>query len=77
MPSAGLGHRRRGAGLAVQAALFASIQQRYGVRRATHRHLGGDGFGASAASDMLSSIATLAYDAEAGIFTDQLYAALK
>ena len=64
------------------AALFASIEQRYGVPAgAADRDLG-HGDRASAASAAIrtcsSSIATLAYDCRRpDYFTDQLYAALK
>ena len=63
------------------AALFASIQQRYGVPPGPLLAIWGmeTGFGAvSGNQNMLSSIATLAYDCRrTAYFTDQLYAALK
>lgn len=63
------------------AALFASIQQRYGVPPGPLIAIWGmeTGFGAvRGRGNMLSSIATLAYDCRRSeYFTDQLYAALK
>ena len=63
------------------AALFASIQQRYGVPAGPLIAIWGmeTGFGAvRGRQNMLSSIATLAYDCRrTEYFTDQLYAALK
>jgi membrane-bound lytic murein transglycosylase B len=64
-----------------QAALFASIQQRYGVPPGPLIAIWGmeTGFGRERGNqNMLSSIATLAYDCRRSeYFTDQLYAALK
>lgn len=64
-----------------QAALFASIQQRYGVPPGPLIAIWGmeTGFGSQRGNqNMLSSIATLAYDCRRPeFFTDQLYAALK
>jgi len=64
-----------------QAALFASIQQRYGVPPGPLIAIWGmeTGFGSQRGNqNMLSSIATLAYDCRRPeYFTDQLYAALK
>ncbi|MGY3489481.1 membrane-bound lytic murein transglycosylase B [Bradyrhizobium sp. USDA 4011] len=64
-----------------QAALFASIQQRYGVPPGPLIAIWGmeSGFGSQRGNqNMLSSIATLAYDCRRpDFFTDQLYAALK
>ena len=64
-----------------QAALFASIQQRYGVPPGPLIAIWGmeTGFGREHGNqNMLSSIATLAYDCRRPeYFTDQLYAALK
>jgi membrane-bound lytic murein transglycosylase B len=64
-----------------QAALFASIQQRYGVPPGPLIAIWGmeTGFGSQRGNqNMLSSIATLAYDCRrTEYFTDQLYAALK
>ena len=63
------------------AALFASIQQRYGVPPGPLIAIWGmeSGFGRERGNqNMLSSIATLAYDCRRPeYFTDQLYAALK
>src|SRR6201987_3908778 len=63
------------------AALFASIQQRYGVPPGSLIAIWGmeSGFGTQRGNqNMLSSIATLAYDCRRPeYFTDQLYAALK
>ena len=63
------------------AALFASIQQRYGVPPGPLIAIWGmeTGFGAvRGRGNMISSIATLAYDCRrSDYFTDQLYAALK
>ena len=63
------------------AALFASIQQRYGVPPGPLIAIWGmeTGFGSQRGNqNMLSSIATLAYDCRRPeYFTDQLYAALK
>ena len=63
------------------AALFASIQQRYGVPPGPLIAIWGmeTGFGRERGNqNMLSSIATLAYDCRRPeYFTDQLYAALK
>jgi membrane-bound lytic murein transglycosylase B len=63
------------------AALFASIQQRYGVPPGPLIAIWGmeTGFGSQRGNqNMLSSIATLAYDCRRPeFFTDQLYAALK
>jgi len=64
-----------------QAALFASIQQRTGVPPGPLIAIWGmeTGFGSQRGNqNMLSSIATLAYDCRRSeFFTDQLYAALK
>jgi membrane-bound lytic murein transglycosylase B len=64
-----------------QAALFASIQQRYGVPPGPLIAIWGmeTGFGSQRGNqNMLASIATLAYDCRRPeYFTDQLYAALK
>jgi membrane-bound lytic murein transglycosylase B len=63
------------------AALFASIQQRYGVPPGPLIAIWGmeTGFGSQRGNqNMLSSIATLAYDCRRPeYFTDQLYAALQ
>jgi membrane-bound lytic murein transglycosylase B len=63
-----------------QAALFASIQQRYGVPPGPLIAIWGmeTGFGSQHGNqNMLSSIATLAYDCRRPeFFTEQLYAAL-
>lgn len=63
------------------AALFASIEQRYGVPPGPLIAIWGmeTGFGSQRGNQhMLSSIATLAYDCRRPeYFTDQLYAALK
>src|SRR5689334_12660399 len=63
------------------AALFASIEQRYGVPPGPLLAIWGmeTGFGSQRGNqNMLSSIATLAYDCRRPeYFTDQLYAALK
>jgi membrane-bound lytic murein transglycosylase B len=63
------------------AALFASIEQRYGVPPGPLIAIWGmeTGFGSQRGNqNMLSSIATLAYDCRrTEYFTDQLYAALK
>jgi membrane-bound lytic murein transglycosylase B len=63
------------------AALFASIEQRYGVPAGPLIAIWGmeTGFGSQHGNQhMLSSIATLAYDCRRPeYFTDQLYAALK
>jgi membrane-bound lytic murein transglycosylase B len=63
------------------AALFASIQQRYGVPPGPLIAIWGmeTGFGSQRGNQhMLSSIATLAYDCRRPeFFTEQLYAALK
>jgi membrane-bound lytic murein transglycosylase B len=72
----------RGRGLKQsQAALFASIQQRYGVPPGPLIAIWGmeTGFGSQRGNqNMLSSIATLAYDCRRPeFFTEQLYAALK
>jgi membrane-bound lytic murein transglycosylase B len=72
----------RGRGLKQsQAALFASIQQRYGVPPGPLIAIWGmeTGFGSQRGNqNMLSSIATLAYDCRRPeYFTEQLYAALK
>ena len=72
----------RGRGLKhSQAALFASIQQRYGVPPGPLIAIWGmeTGFGSQRGNqNMLSSIATLAYDCRRPeFFTEQLYAALK
>src|SRR5947209_928351 len=64
-----------------QGALFASIQQRYGVPPGPLIAIWGmeSAFGSQRGNqNMLSSIATLAYDCRRPeYFTDQLYAALK
>jgi membrane-bound lytic murein transglycosylase B len=64
-----------------QGALFASIQQRYGVPPGPLIAIWGmeTGFGSQRGNqNMLSSIATLAYDCRRQeFFTEQLYAALK
>jgi membrane-bound lytic murein transglycosylase B len=64
-----------------QAALFASIQQRYGVPPGPLIAIWGmeTGFGGQRGNqNMLSAVATLAYDCRRSeYFTDQLYAALK
>ena len=64
-----------------QAAMFASIQQRYGVPPGPLIAIWGmeTGFGSQRGNqNMLSSIATLAYDCRRqAFFTEQLYAALK
>ena len=64
-----------------QGALFASIQQRYGVPPGPLIAIWGmeTGFGSQHGNqNMLSSIATLAYDCRRPeYFTDQLYAALQ
>jgi membrane-bound lytic murein transglycosylase B len=64
-----------------QAAMFASIEQRYGVPPGPLIAIWGmeSGFGHERGNqNMLSSIATLAYDCRRPeYFTDQLYAALK
>ena len=66
---------------ASHGALFASIQQRYGVPPGPLIAIWGmeTGFGSQRGNqNMLSSIATLAYDCRRPeFFTDQLYAALK
>ena len=66
---------------ASQAAMFASIQQRYGVPPGPLIAIWGmeTGFGSQRGNqNMLSSIATLAYDCRRPeFFTEQLYAALK
>jgi membrane-bound lytic murein transglycosylase B len=72
----------RGRGLKQsQAALFASIEQRYGVPAGPLLAIWGmeTGFGSQRGNqNMLSSIATLAYDCRRSeYFTEQLYAALK
>src|ERR1700676_2753608 len=72
----------RGLGLKQsQAALFASIQQRYGVPPGPLLAIWGmeTGFGTQRGNQtMLSAVATLAYDCRRpAFFTDQLYAALK
>jgi membrane-bound lytic murein transglycosylase B len=72
----------RGRGLKQsQGALFASIQQRYGVPPGPLIAIWGmeTGFGSQRGNqNMLSSIATLAYDCRrTEYFTEQLYAALK
>jgi membrane-bound lytic murein transglycosylase B len=72
----------RGRGLKQsQAALFASIQQRYGVPPGPLLAIWGmeTGFGSQRGNqNMLSSIATLAYDCRrTEYFKEQLYAALK
>lgn len=64
-----------------QAAMFASIQQRYGVPPGPLIAIWGmeSGFGSQRGNqNMLSSIATLAYDCRRPeFFTEKLYAALK
>ena len=64
-----------------QGALFATIQQRYGVPPGPLLAIWGmeTGFGSQRGNqNMLSSIATLAYDCRRPeFFTEQLYAALK
>jgi membrane-bound lytic murein transglycosylase B len=64
-----------------QAALFASIQQRYGVPPGPLLAIWGmeTGFGSQRGNqNMLSAVATLAYDCRrTEFFTEQLYAALK
>jgi membrane-bound lytic murein transglycosylase B len=64
-----------------QAALFDSIEQRYGVPPGPLLAIWGmeTGFGAVHGNqDALSAVATLAYDCRrSAYFTDQLYAALK
>jgi len=64
-----------------QGALFASIQQRYGVPPGPLLAIWGmeTGFGAiSGQQNMLSAVATLAYDCRRPeFFKDQIYAALK
>ncbi len=64
-----------------QGALFASIEQRYGVPPGPLIAIWGmeTGFGSQRGNqNMLSSIATLAYDCRRpAYFTDQLYAALQ
>ena len=64
-----------------QAALFASIEQRYGVPPGPLIAIWGmeTGFGSQRGNqNMLSAVATLAYDCRRSeYFTDQLYAALK
>jgi len=64
-----------------QVAMFASIQQRYGVPPGPLIAIWGmeTGFGSQRGNqNMLSSIATLAYDCRRpDYFTDQLYAALQ
>ncbi len=72
----------RGRGLKQsQAALFASIQQRYGVPPGPLIAIWGmeTGFGSQRGNqNMLSSIATLAYDCRRPeFFTEQLYATLR
>ena len=72
----------RGRGLKQsQAALFSSIEQRYGVPPGPLLAIWGmeTGFGSQRGNqNMLSSIATLAYDCRRSeYFTEQLYAALK
>jgi membrane-bound lytic murein transglycosylase B len=63
------------------AALFASIQQRYGVPAGPLLAIWGmeTGFGSQRGNqNVLSAVATLAYDCRrSAYFTDQLYAALK
>src|ERR1700694_5059352 len=63
------------------AALFASIQQRYGVPPGPLLAIWGmeTGFGSQRGNqNVLSAVATLAYDCRrSAYFTDQLYAALK
>ncbi len=82
-------HKRGGAAIASRgrslkhsdAALFASIEQRYGVPPGPLIAIWGmeTAFGAERGNqNMLSSIATLSYDCRRSeFFTDQLYAALK
>ena len=82
-------HKRGGAAIASRgrglkqsnAALFASIQARYGVPAGPLIAIWGmeTGFGREHGNqNMLSSIATLSYDCRRSeFFTDQLYAALK
>lgn len=64
-----------------EAALFASIQQRYGVPPGPLLAIWGmeTGFGREHGNqNVLSAVATLAYDCRrSAYFTDQLYAALK
>ena len=64
-----------------QGALFASIQQRYGVPPGPLLAIWGmeTGFGSQRGNqNVLSAVATLAYDCRrSAYFTDQLYAALK
>src|ERR1700755_1687224 len=64
-----------------QAAMFASIQRRYGVPPGPRLAIWGmeTGFGSQRANqNMLSSIATLAYDCRrSAYFTEHLYAALQ
>ena len=64
-----------------QAALFASIQQRYGVPPGPLLAIWGmeTGFGSQRGNqNMLSAVATVAYDCRrTEFFTEQLYAALK
>jgi len=64
-----------------QAALFGSIQERYGVPPGPLIAIWGmeTGFGSQRGNqNMLSAVATLAYDCRRSeYFTDQLYAALK
>ena len=64
-----------------QAALFSSLQQRYGVPAGPLLAIWGmeTGFGAVRGNqNVLSAVATLAYDCRRSeFFTDQLYAALK
>ena len=72
----------RGRGLKQSnAALFASIQQRYGVPPGPLIAIWGmeTGFGSQRGNqNVLSAVATLAYDCRrSAYFTDQLYAALK
>ena len=72
----------RGRALKAQnAALFASIEQRYGVPPGPLMAIWGmeTGFGAVKGNvNTLSAVATLAYDCRrSAFFTDQLYAALK
>lgn len=72
----------RGRALKAQnAALFASIEQRYGVPPGPLLAIWGmeTGFGAVKGNvNTLSAVATLAYDCRrSAFFTDQLYAALK
>ena len=72
----------RGRALKAQnAALFASIEQRYGVPAGPLIAIWGmeTGFGAVKGNvNTLSAVATLAYDCRRSeFFTDQLYAALK